>query len=1363
VLTSSITWSRRVAPEPGAGSVTAICPIKLRLLVQITAPLSTALIKIEQEKMSFSKEFDDVVTQPPFVGKSRMLVVDGLISIFDDMSHHQESRLISLEAPSGWGKTRVAQEFYARLAARQKYPYWPKTILEASDAENLDVASRRKRIFSKPDYCNPDIENFPEFMWWGIACDMRNGVPSQVLLEDLKQIATHSLYLKATRFTLKAIKGKNITSMASAKEICNSLVDEVAGLTLSESLQLLADSVPVVGIGSTVKLVRWGIDKFKESNELKTKMKAGNLFAGEEKNDDLIQTAMNLVGNMARTGIPTIVFIEDYHKATPITEELVERMIRTDTRIFIITTTWPKEIECKKRMSKLIQEENLKSRIIRIRHDADVPAVFPKGASINELSEQAFEEIILSYYPKADKKTLKLLAARYNNPLPLELVCTLKKYQDAFSDGALKLTEKEVEALPKRVENLYRELWNELPEIIQKALSLSTLAIPDNETSWHSNLIQRSLEQSTSIKDFEALAQSFDRDQIPHGWVRTIEGWLRRFSEPDQWAVAQGYLNDYFFQDSIDVYLENLSEELKTITFNDQDMESQYFARLILALHQKGKMQDIYVLKAIRYLQEALVDLPMELPILIQLGEDLKKLNIDKNSIEMLKGLMAHSIALLNSGQIESALKESTPLLENQTRILGPKHPDTLKNRNNIAYLLGSLGQLKPALEAYNSLLEDQTRILGSDHQILLITRLNLAYFLGQSGQIESALEACSSLLKDQTRILGPDHLDILGTRRVLVRLLGKSGQIESALEECASLLKDQTRILKTDHPSTMLTHSSMANLLIQSGQIESALETFISLLENQSQILGPEHPNTLITRGNMALALVESGRIDSAMEAHTSLLEDKARILGPDHPSTLATRSNLANLLGKSGQLESALDAFTSLQKDQTQILGPEHPDTLIIRQNRSYFLGQSGKIESALEECNSLLKDQTRILGPDHPDTLTTRSTLANLLGDSGQIESALEACNALLEDQTRILGPEHPDTLTTRNDIACFLGSSGRIESALEAFTSLLEDRTQILGPDHPDTLKTRNELAHDLGKSGQIESALDAFTSLLKDQTRILGLDHPDKLNTRSNLAYFLGGSGQIKSALETYNSLLEDQIRIIGPDHPDTLTTRNNIACLLGDSRQIESALEAYTSLLKDRIRILGPEHPNTLITRSNLAFFLGESGQIESALKESASLLEDQTRILGPEHPDTLTTRNDIAHLYSRSGKIESALEVFTSLMEDQTQILGPKHPDTLDTHSNLVYFLRESGQIESALQECTSLLKNQTQILGPENPNTLITSSNLANLLGESGQIESALEALNSLLKDQTRILGPEHPDTLVTHDCIAHYMDQP
>ena len=62
-----------------------------------------------------------------FVGRGRRAIVAGLLDVFDRAQTDRRPVWISLEAPTGWGKTRIAQEFYYTLAqSRQTEPaYWP--------------------------------------------------------------------------------------------------------------------------------------------------------------------------------------------------------------------------------------------------------------------------------------------------------------------------------------------------------------------------------------------------------------------------------------------------------------------------------------------------------------------------------------------------------------------------------------------------------------------------------------------------------------------------------------------------------------------------------------------------------------------------------------------------------------------------------------------------------------------------------------------------------------------------------------------------------------------------------------------------------------------------------------------------------------------------------------------------------------------------------------------------------------------------------------------------------------------------------------------------------------------------------------
>ncbi|MFJ5695081.1 tetratricopeptide repeat protein [Arthrobacter sp. NPDC093125] len=75
------------------------------------------------------------------------------------------------------------------------------------------------------------------------------------------------------------------------------------------------------------------------------------------------------------------------------------------------------------------------------------------------------------------------------------------------------------------------------------------------------------------------------------------------------------------------------------------------------------------------------------------------------------------------------ALTQFRELLDDQLRVLGPDHPDTLGTRSNLASWTGQAGDVAGALTQYRDLLDDQLRVLGADHPDTLGARSNLAYF----------------------------------------------------------------------------------------------------------------------------------------------------------------------------------------------------------------------------------------------------------------------------------------------------------------------------------------------------------------------------------------------------------------------------------------------------------------------------------------------------------------------------------------------------------------------------------------------------------------------------------------------------------
>ena len=77
--------------------------------------------------------------------------------------------------------------------------------------------------------------------------------------------------------------------------------------------------------------------------------------------------------------------------------------------------------------------------------------------------------------------------------------------------------------------------------------------------------------------------------------------------------------------------------------------------------------------------------------------------------------------------ETRSAPRRHRELLDDEFRILGPNHPDTLETRQELAALRGKSGDVAGAIADFRQLLKDQQRVLRPGHPQLQATRAHLA------------------------------------------------------------------------------------------------------------------------------------------------------------------------------------------------------------------------------------------------------------------------------------------------------------------------------------------------------------------------------------------------------------------------------------------------------------------------------------------------------------------------------------------------------------------------------------------------------------------------------------------------------------
>ncbi|WP_234355634.1 tetratricopeptide repeat protein [Streptomyces sp. MMG1522] len=83
--------------------------------------------------------------------------------------------------------------------------------------------------------------------------------------------------------------------------------------------------------------------------------------------------------------------------------------------------------------------------------------------------------------------------------------------------------------------------------------------------------------------------------------------------------------------------------------------------------------------------------------------------------------------ALSVAGAASEELLLRRHLLDAETRLLGPDHPDTLGGRHNLANALNRLGEYQQATDLHRETLTARERVLGPEHPDTLTSRNNLA------------------------------------------------------------------------------------------------------------------------------------------------------------------------------------------------------------------------------------------------------------------------------------------------------------------------------------------------------------------------------------------------------------------------------------------------------------------------------------------------------------------------------------------------------------------------------------------------------------------------------------------------------------
>lgn len=873
---------------------------------------------------------EDNFGESPFVGEDRNDLLNELLAIFDQVKKDQKPKLVSLEAPSGWGKTRIGHELYKSLASSQKSDprYWPPSILSASSLdkkESLTPEDRRKRIF--PEILTQPKGAKPEWFWWGIACQHRkNKTPFQSLAEDITQIIQHEKRLQAAVIS----SGKKIQKGAKEKDHLKQKNKSTAvgvGISTVYTLTslLVVAHVPALGPLLTAGGVTTGAlqsaggnirGRRKEAKEIGDHLSRENIInANDYQREELVEQTARYLIDISKV-IPIVIFIEDLQEADESLVELLTLLVSAENAsILILATSWLGSLNDPEKPSyKLFNDRRYEENVKRNSYKEGLDRQSKIELATLLLNKKCDELKI----PPCDLEGIERFANHYQQPLALEIASNLLLVLDLIEEKGT-LSNEDVEELPKELEDIYKAVWEHFPDGTKHVLTLAALSSPatfsylldgldEQDTRWDKDSLIDAIKKVRTwfSKRREIEIPNEQMNTFQYGWERDITERLRDFEEPVYRHIALSNVQKFGLK----------SNELKL------DRLKPYYQAL--AAQFVGEMTDIE--QIVRYR--------------ILIGISLAQLiNPDLPTIE------AYLWLIKNTDSTKEGLKRRLIYIGKALDLLPKVQPLDEQERGKIdlelkylqADAIAKSKTSKEAVEVFKNLFQQATNSFPNSSIAIKIYG-SLAYWKARDRNYAEAISDYENILEQKILLYGSTHcLEVLETRDNIAHWMGQSKNLQKALELYNKILKDRENFYPKDIRNICNTKIKIANWTAESGDFASAIELYRQVLEQQEKSFDKNDKDVLKTRNLLALRIGQSGDPYTALDMYEKLLVDNKNFFGNNHLNTSRTKASIGDWAERCGDLDKAKIFYKQALDEEENLLGNTNKEVEILRKKLS------------------------------------------------------------------------------------------------------------------------------------------------------------------------------------------------------------------------------------------------------------------------------------------------------------------------------------------------------------------------------------------------------------------------------------------
>jgi tetratricopeptide (TPR) repeat protein len=1113
-----------------------------------------------------------------FVGDDRHALVDRLDASFDEAIRLREPRLVSLEAAQGWGKTRIVQAFYDRLAERQAEPaYWPATLAPAAETNPFH---RRKRVAPTKFRRGAAMP----WMWWGLSCGRRQGDGLEhVLAEDVGLLELHLQDRLAAEAERNRLKQEGLDTAKAVFEF---------GLEFTQVDTLLAGADVI----RNVSRLAGHVVRARPAAEGVAVMEATDPGRAP-----LVERVAELIATTAADGLPYVLVIDDAHDADASVTALLDRIVtgQIPGSILCVLTAWP-------------------DRLAQQTARGDGPGAWLEGVcerqpdrcrreSLARLEPRDLATIVRARAPATEPDVINAFAQRADgNPFVLETLLNLPKYKPADGGDAIAASALQVSRESNNLADIAKDLWQALPLHVRQALSLCTLQGREAVESLVLHSYEIAMPAAAARAD-EALAEAVD----PHAWIRRIRD-VVRFDEQYTFEIARRRLDDdHLSPEQVAAARRSIAQRIAAWRTDGDawlglpEATRQAVRAIHVEIARAGDADDLVAAAgSAREVVAGALDAGLAAQGAALAEEALGWLTEDGELRLGLRLLVARG--RLAVGDPAEGRRQLEGVLAAAESALSPEHPVALEARTALARLLIEIGDWGPAAETLDRLIEDSERNLGPDDDTTLDARALRAIATLHAGDFDEAKAQLDELLPHRERVFGETHPDAVELRLIRANLT-MGDQPERAKEIQEEVVHFAEEALGSDHPHVLDARSTLAQTIRDLGYYREARALQQQTIADCERVLGARHPTTLTERVNLAQTLVLAGD-----PAGTPIQREAAAALeqqlGPDHPTALAARRAMAETVAQQGDFKSARLALQRLLGELEERLGERHPQTGATRRVFAGVLLQGARddpagLALARDLCEADYAERMRALGARHPLTLAAAADLALARVLARDEDGGRELLHGLLGD----LEDDALEAVAARQLAGDVLVQLGADEDAATVYRTVLEGRRRVLGSAHARTIEALLRFAAVLERHVPADAQL--YTEEAYEHAKEThGRNHPVTVAALYRVAMLARQLGDSERACSAFERLAVMREEILGADHLETLRTRYYVAEAqrdLGEHEKAKAAMEGVVAALRRVVTSaeadLAPGHPYTVGLQSELAYILDVLGAVDEA------------------------------------------------------------------------------------------------------------------------------------------------------------------